>query len=199
MIKIYNEGEKLMRKNKTLAFALAATLLVGGTFVGTKAWFTETKTVNSGLVISTGSIDLTVTSTEWQAIGTQESTKVVTEDEGSKVTTFSNTRPGDSFEKTITIQNEGTLAQNIKLSGGTLNDNVKDKLTVQYFDANEKDINLAEESIQLNTTNNKSYTIKMKVSVKDDMANENDTIVLNDSLFNAININAEQINRPANN
>ena len=28
-----------MKKNKTIAYMLAATLLVGGTFVGTKAWF----------------------------------------------------------------------------------------------------------------------------------------------------------------
>ena len=30
-----------MKKNKTIAYMLAATLLVGGTFLGTKALFTD--------------------------------------------------------------------------------------------------------------------------------------------------------------
>ena len=47
-----------MKKNKTIAYMLAATLLVGGTFAGTKALFESKVTAQTDLVITTGSLKL---------------------------------------------------------------------------------------------------------------------------------------------
>ena len=47
-----------MKKNKTVAYALAATLLVGGTFLGTKALFTDKVDTVGELSISTGDVDI---------------------------------------------------------------------------------------------------------------------------------------------
>lgn len=56
-----------MKKNKTIAYMLAATLLVGGTFVGTKALFTDRVDTVGELKISTGDVDIEVTAdSQWE-------------------------------------------------------------------------------------------------------------------------------------
>lgn len=95
-----------MKKNKTVAYALAATLLVGGTFLGTKALFTDKVDTVGELSISTGDVDIEATTAQdWKLARNGE--------DDSKGTTgpaqFDNLKFGDVLTKKVTITNEGTL------------------------------------------------------------------------------------------
>lgn len=85
-----------MKKNKTIAYALAAILLVGGTFAGTKAWFTDKEVVDNTLNITTGTLDLDVTDKGWYRNGneTEDFTKLV---------------PGDVISRKIEVANNSNI------------------------------------------------------------------------------------------
>lgn len=87
-----------MKKNKTIAYALAATLLVGGTFVGTKALFTDKADATTDLVLTTGKVDVEVNEGKWSRNGVES-------DNGE----FGLVIPGDIFTKKITISNKSTV------------------------------------------------------------------------------------------
>ena len=100
-----------MKKNKTIAYMLAATLLVGGTFVGTKALFTDEVSTAGELSISTGDLDIEVTGGEWERITSgQDPVEGVTDG-----VDFDNLKTGDILEKEITVKNNGTLIAEVKL------------------------------------------------------------------------------------
>lgn len=104
-----------MKKNKTLAYMLAATLLVGGTFVGTKALFTDKVEVAGELAIATGDVDIEVVGEPiWERITSGEDE--VNSTEGID---FDNLKTGDILQKEITIKNEGTLKAIVNLNENT--------------------------------------------------------------------------------
>ncbi|MGG7078450.1 hypothetical protein [Clostridium sardiniense] len=116
-----------MKKNKIVAFAMAGALLVGGTFAGTKAWFTDSATEKSDLVITTGNIDVdTITPDGWlpgnlQDIpgqGMQPVEDKETEADKNDKGEFTNVRPGDKFYKRVRVENKGSLSQKLNASGG---------------------------------------------------------------------------------
>ncbi|MEG1285055.1 MAG: hypothetical protein RSD22_04905 [Romboutsia sp.] len=83
-----------MKKNKTIAYMLAATLLVGGTFAGTKALFTDKVDIANKLVITTGIVDIEIKEdTEWFKNG----------DKLSK--DFSTLVPGDVLTREVKVAN----------------------------------------------------------------------------------------------
>lgn len=102
-----------MKKNKTVAFMLAATLLVGGTFMGTKALFTDNVTANNDLVITMGNLNLDIVEGKWENTNPGQET---TQGEGEKSNEFSNAKPGDVFRKKITVKNEGSLKRKLSIS-----------------------------------------------------------------------------------
>lgn len=115
-----------MKKNKTLAYMLAATLLVGGTFVGTKALFTDVEQVAGELKISTGDVDIEVINdTNWilDRNGNEFADGSTVKGETGigpinlpETETFANNiKPGDVLTKEITIKNAGTLIANVDL------------------------------------------------------------------------------------
>ncbi len=121
-----------MKKNKTLAYALAATLLVGGTFVGTKALFTDVENAVGELAISTGDVDIEVESEGWilsrngneiadgTSVGGDTGLEGELPDGGDRkdlgLTPFANNlKPGDVLTKTITVKNIGTLQAELTL------------------------------------------------------------------------------------
>lgn len=119
-----------MKKNKTMAYGLAATLLVGGTFLGTKALFTDVEQVAGELQISTGDVDIEVIEdTDWildrngneyaagSTVGGETGlSETATADEAETPVNFANNiKPGDVLTKEITIKNAGTLIANVDL------------------------------------------------------------------------------------
>ena len=107
-----------MKKNKTVAFALATALLVGGTFMGTKAWFTDTKEVKNNLVLTMGTLDLAVSEGDWLLTkqNPAESIQPLKGTDVEKNTTYNNIRPGDVLTKTISIDNVGSLDQKLSVT-----------------------------------------------------------------------------------
>ena len=105
-----------MRKNKTVAYMLAATLLVGGTFLGTKALFTDEVTAAGEISISTGDLDLEVTNdTGWKL--TRNGAEDETGTDSKKI--FDNLKTGDILDKEITVTNNGTLIALVDLVENT--------------------------------------------------------------------------------
>lgn len=104
-----------MKKNKTIAYMLAATLLVGGTFAGTKAWFTDKDVVTNDIIIATGVLDVAVDGiSDWS---------VLTDGTEAMVNSgIINLKPEDQIGKHFTVKNNGSLEQkiNVKMKGNTL-------------------------------------------------------------------------------
>lgn len=134
-----------MKKKKTIAYIMAAMLLVGGTFVGTKAYFTDRVDAGGELFISTGDLDLELKDEgQWTVSRRgQESghgTKGVKDDNGKlnismeelsqeekgalgKNVFVNNLKPYDKIEKKVIIRNNGTLvATNIQVLPSTTED-----------------------------------------------------------------------------
>lgn len=114
-----------MKKKKVAALALAASLLVGGTFIGTKALFTDSIENVGEISISTGDLDIELEGTDWvldrngseHADGTQNVEDKEGNDKGTLVSNditrteafANNLKPGDKLTKTVKIKNNGTL------------------------------------------------------------------------------------------
>ncbi|WP_270647047.1 hypothetical protein [Paeniclostridium hominis] len=169
-----------MKKNKTVAYMMAAMLLVGGTFAGTKAWFTAKETVDTSFEITTGSIDIETKDKGW----------VVTTPEGEKTEMVvrpgsgMNFKPGDSLEKEVTIKNIGELAQKLEINRNNVKENDNFKVSIQGL---EKDQILAvEDSI--------TFTIRVEADLEK-MDNEDANKIFNlKDIVGTIDINAKQIN-----
>lgn len=96
-----------MKKNKTIAYALAATLLVGGTFLGTKALFTDKIDTVGELSISTGDVDIDAEVVQDWTLdrnGEEDGKGTNTQDKR-----FDNLKTGDVLKKTVKIKNQGSL------------------------------------------------------------------------------------------
>ena len=126
-----------MKKNKTIAYMLAATLLVGGTFAGTKAWFTDQGKADTDLVITTGTLDVEVEDMGWYLIGKTEG-KPIDKEGISGNTVFENLKPGDILNKTIFVQNNGSLDQVLDIEGGIVNEK-KGPFDIEISKLNELD------------------------------------------------------------
>lgn len=140
-----------MKKNKTIAYMMAAMLLVGGTFAGTKALFTDKVDAAGEISISTGDVDVVAIDDEGWILNRNgkeysDGTKGITDMKGKvgdigklsdaefnaskgENAFANNLKPGDKLSKKVTIKNNGTLNSKISI------DNTK-KLEQQLNDLN---------------------------------------------------------------
>lgn len=116
-----------MKKNKTIAFMLAATLLVGGTFLGTKAWFTDSAEASNDLIITMGNVDLLVEEGPW--VNENKNTEA-DQSKNSQGNIFMDVKPGDSFRKKVTIKNNGSLKQVVNVTESHIQKGYPDILLV---------------------------------------------------------------------
>ena len=170
-----------MKKNKTIAYMLAATLLVGGTFVGTKAWFTDTKTSHSDLIITTGNLGIDIIDYEEWFSANKDNEALTTNGKY-----FENVKPGEGFGKIVVVENQGTLATKLSVEGGNITDN--GILTIESDHERQLDGEI------LNPGEKKHFEIG--VTLNKDLGNENQgkTFELSDYMTDII-INADQINK----
>ncbi len=168
-----------MKKNKTIAYMLAATLLVGGTFVGTKAWFTASGTVDSGLVVTTGSMGLSVTEEDNWTIVTPDGDRTEITNQGAK-NNFENVKPGDDFEKQVTITNTGSLNQVLTVTGGNINNNLNKNFTVSFKTQNNEEIENITDFIGTNLAPSDSKTFKIVVETVENEMSSDDADITND-------------------
>lgn len=196
-----------MKKNKTIAFMLAATLLVGGTFLGTKAWFTDTATVDNSLVVTMGSFDLVVTENSqeegeqiggWELVrtGDQES-KPEGNVNGTKNTNFTNIRPGDYFTKTYTIKNNGSLDQKLTIDNILQEEDIdKYKLTVDEI-SKSKNYSEFETGMILKSEETRKFSLKLEPKHTYWTGTKSEKESLINLPEKVMKIEAEQINAPA--
>ena len=107
-----------MKKNKTIAYMLAATLLVGGTFVGTKAYFTDSVESKTNLILSMGDVDVSAEDTEWKYETTVHGKKEATAFRLLNSDSFMNVKPGDKFVKEVIIKNSSNIDTDLVIEGG---------------------------------------------------------------------------------
>ncbi|MDU4935801.1 MAG: hypothetical protein E6X43_10855 [Peptostreptococcaceae bacterium] len=105
-----------MKKNKTIAYMMAAMLLVGGTFVGTKALFTDQVDATGEISISTGDVDIEVVNDAKWEIDRQGSGDENIGSLPGELADFDNLKYGDTLTKTIEIENKGTLKAVVSLN-----------------------------------------------------------------------------------
>ncbi|RDY22508.1 hypothetical protein CHF27_013030 [Romboutsia maritimum] len=181
-----------MKKNKTVAYMMAAALLIGGAGLGTKALFSDSaKADGNDLVITMGNLN----------VDTEESKWTVTSADGTEIkdknleNNFENVKPGDTFEKTVTIKNEGSLRQDLKVTGGGI---VAESNVIPGVEATSELYDNQEFSLAPGT----SQDFKIKVKVSENMGGdyqtegsfnkENKQTFNLDSMFNAYEIQANQ-------
>ena len=107
-----------MKKNKTIAYMLAATLLVGGTFVGTKAYFTDSAETKTNLVLSMGYVDVSAEDTDWKYETTVHGNQEVVPFKLLNSDSFQNVKPGDKFVKKVKIKNSSSIDTDLVIEGG---------------------------------------------------------------------------------
>lgn len=104
-----------MNKNKLLSFLLAGGLLVGGTFLGTKALFSDKETSTNTLRLTTGKVDIKVSEQPWlRNVQDKNGDGEITvldkpydqKCESNDTGVFENVQPGDTFTRYINILNE---------------------------------------------------------------------------------------------
>lgn len=152
-----------MKKNKTIAYMLAATLLVGGTFLGTKALFTDNINTVGELKISTGDVDIEILeeNSKWTLLRNGEELKEGTNiedqfgkdgfapehdtnkiDEVPETPFANNLKPGDVLRKIVVVKNMGTLNAKLLLDSTKVEEklgNLSDFITAtetEIVDAN---------------------------------------------------------------
>lgn len=183
-----------MKKNRIMAYALAGALLIGGTFTGTKAWFSDSASAKSDLVITMGNLDLNVQyEGSWIKNEDSEATLEVDDFDNFKVL-LSNAKPGDKITREINVINDGTLAMDL-VAEATQIDGLNVTLDYvgasDFIDYNEKEQGKVWEVGNLKKGEYVAFKITIEVPEKGAEQNEdqNKEIKFNGDL---VNINATQ-------
>lgn len=144
-----------MKKNKTIVYMMAATLLIGGAGLGTKALFSDqAEAKGNDLKITMGNLHVKSYESDWK-VTSGKGTEVKQGDAKNK---FKDVKPGDSFEKKVTIKNEGSLDQMISISGGA----AKDGVSISSDVIIKNDLDNAKDFL-LKPGEGKDFSIKVKI------------------------------------
>ena len=164
-----------MKKNKTIAYMLAATLLVGGTFVGTKAYFTDRAEAKANLVLSMGDVDVDVDESQgWIYESTVHGKKEAKPMSFVNSDAFMNVKPGDKFVKEVKITNGSDIDTDLVIEGGDAKANselaeaIKDGF-IKVKDNREdvlKSLNNNDDDNPFGTNKEKEATLKIEVEIQ---------------------------------
>lgn len=115
-----------MKSKKLMGLFLAAAVATGVLGAGTFGGFTDSATTEANITINMGNLDIQVDELPedeqwWVKVGSETD-----EEEGGFNPTdyFSNVRPGDTFTRTIPVENVGTLAAKTTLEVADLSGTV---------------------------------------------------------------------------
>lgn len=201
-----------MKKNKTIAYMMAATLLVGGTFMGTKAWFSDKAETDNGIKITMGNLDLQLLengSTEegknfgWKLVrdGEEESLAGKEIEKGKLASSNDNItddhiniRPGDKFTRTFTIKNNGSLDQQVAVSHN-INTSIGDEYSKLFtLDIETEDGIFEDYEFRLNAGESKEVTMNL-TPIADKLSNEYQNGKFSfEELFGTTKLTGRQIN-----
>ena len=104
-----------MNKKRIISYVMAAALLVGGTFAGTKALFTDVVDAAGEISISTGDVDLKEEVVKpWTLV--RNGDEINMSSDGTKAI-FDNLKTGDIITKEVLVKNVGTLDALVEFDG----------------------------------------------------------------------------------
>lgn len=118
---------------KITALLLAAALTVGVGSYGTYAWFTDQETVDDNVSITMGKLDIKA---DWAHLSSWKATSDSTEANHklAKGLSFDNVKPGDTFERKMTVTNIGSLDADVTLGLSEKLEELSDKISVEIVD-----------------------------------------------------------------
>lgn len=158
-----------MNKKKIMGLALSGALLVGAASLGTYAYFTDVAQVDANLVIQTGTLKTEAQNNDvWKVVdGTGVNESEITNKNATN--NFKNVRPGDWFEKTVTIKNVGTLKQKLIVEQSDIPGTIE-----KYFNVDIKDLaaELEGKVLEPEGQDGDSITVDIKAQLKPELANE---------------------------
>lgn len=202
-----------MRKNKTIAYMLAATLLVGGTFVGTKAWFSDKVETDNGIKITMGTLDLELKENGAGEEGENKGWKLVRDEKvissyfnlgsqkeskedsknGDIKKEHVNIRPGDYFEREFTVKNTGSLDQIVKVDSKLVH-GVYNHLFELTINDEGKDILINTNEFRLNPGESKTVKLKLQPTASGLDNSEQGKTFNFEELFSDITLTGRQVN-----
>lgn len=101
-----------MNKNRIMSLVLAGALLVGGTYVGTKAAFTSEDKIPQSITINTGTLKVNAEYEETWKIVNENSEAEMPQGSNDLQVVLNNAKPGDTISRNFYIENYGTLNLN---------------------------------------------------------------------------------------
>ncbi|WP_035052120.1 hypothetical protein [Carnobacterium pleistocenium] len=120
-----------VNRRKKLPLLLGALLIISVAAYGTRAYFSDSSTVQGDIQLSLGNVDIKTSDTEWaysSIAGTNVENQVIKENNGdlgetiiasntsgNDAISYTNVRPGDSFTKTYTLENSGSLEATVNI------------------------------------------------------------------------------------
>ena len=128
-----------MNKKRVATLLLLACLTIGGAAVSTYSWFTASVKSSANLIIKTGTLTSEIANDDKWVLEDKTGSEVKNKDANNS---FENVRPGDSFVKTVTIKNTGSLKQKLTFTTSTaLPDSIKNIFNVEITGAKNGELN----------------------------------------------------------
>lgn len=104
-------------RRKKLPLLLGALLIISVAAYGTRAYFSDSTKQQANIELQLGNVDIDTIEHPWKNnnIISSEAKKTTEQIDAKEHTTFNNVKPGDSFTRTYTIINKGSLKVNVGL------------------------------------------------------------------------------------
>lgn len=182
---------------KIIALIVAATVVTGTGAFGTHAILTQDNTVKDNINITMGTLDV---ASYWT--GNWAATSSVTEVNNTGAgLSYSNVKPGDTFERTIAIANRGTLQADVVAS---IVNNYSDDFDVEIVNVayntygpkaqmNQDNTEVAKRFTTRDGSGNHYMNVTLKVTVKDSASASNVGKALKADSADFLNVTATQL------
>ncbi|MDD7792791.1 hypothetical protein [Clostridium sp. 'White wine YQ'] len=200
-----------MKNSKLIILIALSILLLTSGIIGVYAYLTTT-TKSDPVTFTLGDVKLQTSNSPWEYTPIEiENAKSLSNDlvEGKTLTSdlnIDNLRPGDAFEKEITINYTGSLESKLKITKGTLlsdspfilkieldPDSIKDNSSIKISkDSNDDNTWYIE-----NVKQNDILTFNVRLEVPTNLINStSNNFTLNNDAFKLLDITATQWNNP---
>ncbi|MBL4932578.1 hypothetical protein [Clostridium paridis] len=196
-----------MKNSKLIILIVLSILLLTSGTVGVYAYLTAT-TKTDPITFTLGDVKLQTSNSPWEYDPIViENAKSLRNDlvEGKPLTSdlnINNLRPGDAFNKEITIKYTGSLESKLKITKGTLLSESPFTLSIELINGNST-IKISKDSKDDNTwyvenvKQNASLTFNVRLEVPTNITNSTgDNLTLNNDAFKLLDITATQWNNP---
>ncbi|GLC30529.1 CalY family protein [Clostridium omnivorum] len=197
-----------MKISRTLGLLIIALLVFSITTAGTYSYLTSTSTTNV-LSFKLGDINIETDNKSWRYVPAsitntdRDSNEFIKSEQLSSNIDLSNLRPGDAFEKEITLNNNGSIDTKLKITKGKLAKDSPFKLSIAVKDSLYKIVQDTKNSDVFYLDNLKSnskviFTVRLEIPTQ--LSNKDineDNIKFSNNALELIDIIATQWNNEA--